>query len=97
MTDWKIVYGSQTEKPAEFDTESSPTVAYQRRNIQRVKDSESESEFWKYEEREMTHAEAIKVQLTDTMSKISNVEETSTTGLLAITDLYEQLINKGVL
>ena len=29
--------------------------------------------------------------------KIAEVDETSTTGLLAVTDLYEQLVDKGVL
>ena len=29
--------------------------------------------------------------------KISEVDETSTTGLMAITDLYEELLDKGVL
>lgn len=30
-------------------------------------------------------------------SKIAEVDETSTTGLLAVTDLYEELVDKGVL
>ena len=30
-------------------------------------------------------------------SKIAEVDETSTTGLLAVTDLYEELLDKGVL
>lgn len=100
MTDWKQVQGSQEAKPEEFDTRSSSIVAYQRRNIQRVKVKDidgKEAELWEYEEREMTHDEAVKLQLATNVQKIIEVDETSTTGLLAVTDLYEQLIDKGVL
>ena len=100
MTDWKEVQGSQESKPEEFDLASSATVAYQRRNIRRVKAKDmddKETEVWQYEEREMTHDEAVKLQLAEDATKIDEIDETSTTGLLAVTDLYEQLINKGVL
>lgn len=45
----------------------------------------------------MTHDEAVKLQLAQDATKIGEIDETSTTGLLAVTDLYEQLIEKGVL
>ena len=100
MTGWKEVQGSQEVKPAEFDTASSAVVAYQRRNIHRIEVENmdgSKTELWSYEEREMTHDEAIKLQLAQDAAKIGEIDETSTTGLLAVTDLYEQLIEKGVL
>ncbi len=79
---------------------TSALVAYQRRNIKRVEveDEKGEKyEVWQYEEREMTHDEAVKLQLAKDAAKIVEIDETSTTGLLAVTDLYEELINKGVL
>lgn len=60
MKDWKKVQGSQTEKPAEFDTTTSEVVVYQRRNIERVtveNPDGSTVELWEYEERELTHDE----------------------------------------
>lgn len=100
MTDWKKVQGSQVEKPQEFDTTMSEVVAYQRRNIERVEVEDmngNKVELWEYEEREMTHDECVKLQLAVNAKKIGEIDETSTTGLLAITDLYEQLLEKGVL
>ena len=100
MTDWKKVQGSQDERPQEFDRTSSAIVAYQRRNIERVEVENmdgSKTELWEYEEREMTHDEAVKLQLAKDAVKIGEIDETSTTGLLAVTDLYEQLIEAGVL
>ena len=100
MQDWKQVQGSQETKPEEFDMTSSAIVAYQRRNIERIKVENmdgSKTELWQYEEREMTHDEAVKLQLAQDATKIGEIDETSTTGLLAVTDLYEQLIEKGVL
>ena len=59
MTDWKRVTGSQSERPLEFDAESSPTTVYQHRNIERitVESGGSTTELWQYDEREMTHEE----------------------------------------
>lgn len=51
MTDWKITYGSQDQKPSEWDTTSSASTVYQRRNIESVNE---EGIKWKYEERTMT-------------------------------------------
>lgn len=100
MTDWKTVQGSQAEKPQEFDMTTSEAVAYQRRNIVRVTVENMDgsiTELWKYDEREMSHEEAVRLQLAQDATKIGEIDETSTTGLLAVTDLYEQLIEKGVL
>lgn len=59
MTGWKTVQGSQTAKPAGFDTTSSPTTVYQRRNVERVtvETGDGTTELWRYDERRMTHDE----------------------------------------
>ena len=75
-------------------------MAYQRQNIKRVEVEDmdgSKHEVWQYDEREMSHDEAVKLQLAQDALRIGEIDETSTTGLLAVTDLYEELINKGVL
>ena len=77
MTGWKEVQGSQESKPKEFDLTSSATVAYQRRNIRRVKVKDmdgKETEAWQYEEREMTHEEAVKLQLAQDAAKIGEID-----------------------
>ena len=100
MQDWKQVQGSPEVTPTEFDMTTSAVIAYQRRNIKKIKYNDAdgkEHEAWEYEEREMTHDEAVKLQLAQDATKIGEIDETSTTGLLAVTDLYEQLIEAGVL
>lgn len=71
MKDWKKVQGSQTEQPAEFDTTSSASTVYQRRNVQRVTVKNQDgtiTELWEYDERTMTFeeyaviAEVVKIQ-----------------------------------
>ena len=60
MTEWKQIQGTQTERPLETDTTSSPTTVYQRRNIDRVKIRDNdgdEREVWEYEERELSISE----------------------------------------
>lgn len=60
MTEWKMVFGTQVEKPKELDISSSPTTVYQRRNIKQVEKSDSMGEEtltvtgWEYEERELS-------------------------------------------
>ena len=100
MTDWKKVQGSQFQKPAEFDTTTSEVVVYQRRNIERVTVKGMDgttTELWEYDERELSREEYTIVRAEAQQEQINQIDETSTTGLLAVTDLYEQLIEKGVL
>lgn len=100
MTDWKKVTGSQAEKPQEFDTATSAVVVYQRRNIKRITVQNTdgqETELWEYDERELTREEYARIRVEAQQEQIEQIDETSTTGLLAVTDLYEQLIEKGVL
>ena len=59
MKDWKTVTGTQPERPAEVDRESSPTTVYLRKNIRQVEqketgDSEETVSVWQYEEQELT-------------------------------------------
>ena len=78
MTDWKVVQGSQPNKPDEFDVTSSPTTIYQRRNIQRItiedkneNNNDSNIELWQYEERELTIEEynKLNIQLKQTVEQ----------------------------
>lgn len=73
MTDWEKVQGSQNEKPAEFDSTSSLTTVYQRRNINQVEVTSTDgttATVWEYEERTMSHAEYAAVAIEVTNSKI---------------------------
>lgn len=73
MTDWKVVQGSQLNKPEEFDVTSSPTTIYQRKNIQKVtvENNDSSTELWQYEERELTIEEynKLNIQLKQTVEQ----------------------------
>ena len=74
MKDWRKVHGSQPEKPAEFDTTSSPTTVYQRRNVQRI--TTEDGELWEYEERTMTHEEyAVLAEVINTQKDIAAIED----------------------
>lgn len=86
MTEWKKVQGSQPETPGEFDTTSSPTTVYQRRNVQRV--TVDEAELWEYEERTMTHEEfAVLLAQMDA----AKFEDELTDVQLALVELYEMI------
>ena len=74
MKDWKKVYGSQVEQPPEFDTTSSPTTVYQRRNVKRViieNGDGTKSELWEYEERKMTREEYSEFERVKMQSNIA--------------------------
>ena len=55
------------------------------------------AEFWEYEEREMSREEYSVLIAGVQQEKISQVDETAIAGLMAVTDLYEELLSKGVL
>ena len=61
MTDWRKVQGSQKDKPLEFDTTSSAIVVYQRKNIERVSNTDEMTgetyESWEYDERKLSREE----------------------------------------
>lgn len=85
MSEWQLVHGSQEVQPAEFDLISSSVVGYQRKNIKRLEDGT-----WEYEERVLPKEECMKILQEETY-------KSSLTGLLALADLYEQLVEKKVL
>ena len=88
MTDWKKVSGSQAVKPAEFDTTSSPSTVYQRKNIERVtfeNDFGGTSDFWQYDERTMSHDEYSKLRAELLENEVTNLQ-------LALVELYERTI-----
>lgn len=85
MSEWQIVHGSQEIQPEEFDLTSSSVVGYQRKNIKKLEDGT-----WEYEERVLPKEECAKILQEETY-------KSSLTGLLALADLYEQLIEKKVL
>ena len=79
MQNWKKVHGSQVKKPAEFDTTSSPTTVYQRKNIQRIEIENTDgtkSELWEYDERKMTHEEySLIAEIVKTQKDIAAIED----------------------
>lgn len=99
MTNYELVQGFQTEIPKEIDTDSSPSVVYQRKNIKRVLSSGTEGEddyipeHWEYEERTMTNYEyeqyKIAVEQADAINAHSDQE--------AIDDYTRQLMDEGVI
>ena len=75
MTKWVKVHGSQTEKPTEFETETSSVFVYQRRNIERVND------LWEYEERKMNRDEYREILKENEITQLQ----------LAVCELFEIL------
>jgi RPA family protein len=81
MTEWTetMSYG----KPAEFETESSAYLVYQRRNIRQVEDNGEK--FWMCEERTLTKAEYSQM-------REAELEEELTQTQLAMVEMYESLV-----
>ena len=79
MKNWQRVQGSQVNKPSEFDTTSSPTTVYQRKNIQRIEIENMDgttSELWEYDERTMTHEEySVIAEIVETQKDIAAIED----------------------
>lgn len=106
MKDWKTVTGTQPERPAEVDRESSPTTVYLRKNIRRVEQKEAEDSeitvsVWQYEEQELTAQEY------ESMILMQQVVSENTSGIVAsvtqfqrdavIDEYTEQLIEEGLI
>lgn len=104
MTEWREVFGTEPEKPQEFDTQSSPTTVYQRRNIRQETRTDGDGNAvsgWLREEREMSAAEYSQMILMQQAVK-ENTEEivTSVTKFQRdeVMDEYtEQLIEEGLI
>lgn len=95
MTNWKLIQGSQSTKPTEVDTHSSPTTVYLRRNIEQieVEDEMGKTTMWQYEEREMTKEEYSQYLIVqESTEAITSFQEQT------VIDKYtEELILGGVL
>ena len=86
MDDWYTAHG--LTEPDEFDATSSKFFVYQRRNARLVtlqNEFGGESQVWQYEERKLTHGEFYKLQ-------IAQLEDENTNLQLALTELYENLL-----
>lgn len=104
MKEWREVFGTETEKPEEFDTQQSPTTVYQRRNIKRETRTEPDGEKvtgWLREERELTieeyHQMALMQQVVaeNTQGIVASVTEFQKG---AVIDEYTmQLIEEGII
>ena len=84
------MYGSQIEKPKEFDTTSSTVVVYQRRNVNQVEVDNGYgfiSKLWEYEERKMSRDEYAFMM----SERNAKLEDEVTNLQLALCDLYEDL------
>lgn len=99
MTNYESVQGFQAEIPKEIDTDSSPNVVYQRKNIKRVSASGIEDEedyipkHWEYEERTMSNYEyeqyKIAMEQADAINSHSDQE--------AIDNYTRELMDEGVI
>ena len=97
MTDWTQVMGTQSEKPLEIDTYSSPNTVYLRKNIAQVEVEDNVSgdkiTMWQYDERQMTPAEYAQYQ----MVQESTETITSFQKQTVIDEYTEELIAGGVI
>ena len=91
MTDWQKAQSST--KPMEFDTISSPTTVYQRKNITEVtKENETDVEgmpstVWEYDERTMSHEEYLQVAQQYNSEKLNTLSSVLDDIQLALLDL----------
>ncbi len=104
MKEWREVFGTETERPEEFDTKQSPTTVYQRRNRKKTTNTEQDGTKvtgWQREERELTVEEYHQMML------MQQVVAENTQGIVAsvtefqrgaVIDEYTlQLIEEGVI
>lgn len=104
MKEWREVFGTETERPEEFDTQQSPTTVYQRRNIKKTTKTEQDGTKvtgWLREERELTleeyHQMALMQQVVaeNTQGIVASVTEFQKG---AVIDEYTmQLIEEGII
>lgn len=83
MTEWKQVQGTQPKKPAEWDTISSPTTVYQRRNIKQVtlEKNGGSVTVWQYDERQMTQSEML-------VARMEQLEQGQLDIMAGLADIY---------
>lgn len=106
MKEWEMQRGTQPERPAEVDRESSPTTIYLRRNIEQVQrqptDESGEAVMeWQYEEQELTigeYEQMILMQQVVTQNTESIVESVTQFQKDAVIDEYTmQLVEEGLI
>lgn len=104
MKEWREVFGTEPERPEEFDTTSSPTTVYQRRNIKkatRTEDDGTKVTGWQREEREMSVEEYGQMILMAAVVKENTqgiVESVTEFQRNTVIDEYtEQLIEEGLI
>ena len=104
MKEWREVFGTETVRPEEFDTQQSPTTVYQRRNIKQTTKTEEDGTKvtgWQREEREMTVEEYHQMMLMQqVISDNTSAIVESVTGFQkeAVIDEYtQQLIEEGLI
>ena len=91
MTGWQKAQSST--KPMEFDTTSSSTTVYQRKNITEVtKENEINAEgmpstMWEYDERKMSHDEYLQVAQQYNSEKLNTLSSVLDDIQLALLDL----------
>lgn len=87
MTNRKNVIDSSPTEPSKWDTTSSPTTVYERRNIKQEtyhdEMSDTDSTQWVYEQREYTRAEYAEM----TSPAIQGVQQTLSGIELALAEL----------
>jgi len=71
---YKHIEGSQSERPKEVDTESSRTLVYLRKNIERVTKEDKQTgeavEMWEYDEATLSHDDYLVYLNEDTSAKV---------------------------
>ena len=104
MKEWEEVFGTESEKPKEIDTQQSPTTVYQRRNIRkeiREKWDGTKIIGWLREERELTVEEYQQMTFMQQIVTESTKEIAEAVTMFqkdAVIDEYtEQLIEEGLI
>lgn len=104
MKEWREVFGTEQEMPEEFDTTSSPTTVYQRRNVkqaERVEEDGTKVSGWQREERELTveeyqtmmlMAEVVDGNKEEIVSSVTEFQKEA-----AIDEYTLQLVEEGLL
>ena len=104
MKEWRTVFGTEPEKPQEFDETLSPTTVYQRRNVvekTKVEEDGTKVVGWEREERELTLDEYRQMKLVQEVVNTNKSEIVSSVTDFqksAVIDEYTlQLVEEGLL
>ena len=90
MKEWRKVFGTEAEKPEEFDTTQSPSTVYQRRNVKKATKTETDGNKvtgWERDERELTVAEYEQMKL------MSEIVSDNTSGIItSVTEFQKEAV-----